>query len=156
MSYEDYQSEIGNVFLPLLMYPVVAKIAGVNGNDSNGYVLTYFLKMDVSVISNGSNDNSSPRYVIVSDDVEFTSDDPNVIVLQETEFSDHVLDYTKTTYNNATIDDSDAFNTFVFFICCRMNLMIKMKILKILKLVFSVMAFCLHFQYSFPFMLYID
>ena len=113
MSYEDYQSEIQNAYLPLVMYPIVAKIAGTNGNDSSSYVLSFLLKILMASFSD-ENNNSSPKYVIVSDGMEYTTDDPNVTVLQDTEFPDHVLDYTKSLYDNITIDDSDNYNTFVF------------------------------------------
>ena len=109
MGYETFNKKIKDLFAPMLIcYLAIANINDIEFKNAYSYFLLSSLpsSLEISV-----NLNDAP-YIIVPDNVTVTSKS-NSKVIKESEFGNHVVDYTKTLYGKKEIlDDSKYIGSF--------------------------------------------
>lgn len=110
MSYDEFKEKTGSLTNVMLAYIPVAKIQGVEYEDSFSYMATQLIQALFSGLSSTTNENTDDTYMIVDDDTEI---EEGAKAIKESEFGLHVMEYVNSVYQDkSTFDDSDMYNTF--------------------------------------------
>lgn len=102
MTYEQFNTEISKLFLPMIGYIAVANVQGVEVEDSLAYWTMCLFGSAFSGISN----SSSSSFVIVDDGTVVENSDATVIY--ESEFGEHVMEYVNAVYGKKQTFSDDA------------------------------------------------
>lgn len=115
MSYKEFKEKTENTSFSIMGYLAVAKIKGIDYDDSATYIAKNIVS---SSFSNATKSNYS-KYIFIVDDTDKTKN--NIIdqnantsnVIYESEFGNHVMEYVNSMYSEKrSFNDSDEFNTF--------------------------------------------
>ena len=110
ISYKEFNMKTDSLYLPMLGYIGVANTQGVSFEDAPVYFELCLLE---SLFSNSSSETT--QYIIASDGTNVTSSTSNVIY--ESDFGNHVIEYTNSIYNNKDIfSDTSKLNSFTLTI----------------------------------------
>lgn len=107
MTYDEYKEKF-SIFSGLILgYSIIANIKGVDIPDSILYL---------SIIYTGElikNDEKKQGYIIVEENensVNIIKD--NAVIIPESEFGEHVIEYVSEKYKDININDKDGYDTF--------------------------------------------